>query len=144
MRRTPDWQHKLHDFLVARAKEPFAWGSNDCALFAADAIQAITGEDLAAEFRGYKDEEGATAAVKSVANGTTVEDAVVYIAKKHNLQERKSILFAQRGDLVIYQGTEGLAAGVVHLSGTHALFVSPTGLHKIRLRYCKRAWKVGA
>lgn len=35
----------------ARRSVPFAWGSNDCRLFAADAVQAMTGVDHAAELR---------------------------------------------------------------------------------------------
>jgi hypothetical protein len=142
--RKPDWQQLLHEFLLARRQQPFAWGANDCALFAADAIKSFTGVDLAADFRGkYTDESGANATIKAVTAGSTVEDASVYVAKKYALVERKTILLAQRGDLVLYSGSEGLAAGVVHLNGIHALFVTPTGLHKIPLRQCKRAWKVG-
>lgn len=142
--RKPEWQQLLHEFLLTRRKQPFAWGTNDCALFAADAIQSFTGVDPAADFRDrYTDESGALALIKTVTGGTTVEDAAVYVAKQHGLVEWKTVLSAQRGDLVIYQGSEGLAAGVVHLNGIHALFVTPTGLHKIPLRQCKRAWKVG-
>ncbi len=32
---------------------PFAWGSNDCVLFAADCVCATTGIDHAVKFRGY-------------------------------------------------------------------------------------------
>jgi hypothetical protein len=142
--RKPDWQQRLHEFLLARGKQPFAWGKNDCALFAADAIQSFTGVDFAGDFRGkYTDEAGANATIKSVTAGSTVEDAAVHAAKQHGLVEWKTVMLAQRGDLALYQGSEGLAAGVVHLNGIHALFVTPTGLHKIPLRRCLRAWKVG-
>ena len=144
MIRKPEWQELLHSFLVANVKQPFAWGTWDCALFSANAIQSFTGVDLAADFRGkYTDEAGAMATIKTVTGGITVEDAAVYAAKQHGLVEWKTALFAQRGDLVLYQGSEGLAAGIVHFNGIHCLFVTPTGLHKIPLRQCKRAWKVG-
>lgn len=50
--RLPDWQDRLRDVL-ARQGQGFAYGVNDCCLFAADCAQAITGTDYAAEFRGY-------------------------------------------------------------------------------------------
>jgi hypothetical protein len=142
--RKPEWQQLLHEFLLGRVKQKFAWATNDCCTFAADAIQSFTGVDLAADFRGkYTDEAGANATIKAVTAGSTVEDAAVYVAKQHGLAEWATVLLAQRGDLVLYRGSEGLAAGVVHLDGVHALFVTPTGLHKIPLRQCLRAWKVG-
>ena len=48
-----DWQERL-DAAMNRAKsQMFSYGEFDCALFAADCVQAITGADYAAELRGY-------------------------------------------------------------------------------------------
>ena len=53
--RFPDWSERLADFLAARRSMPFAWGSNDCCMFAADCVLLLTGKDFA-EFRGeYED-----------------------------------------------------------------------------------------
>lgn len=57
--RRHDWPEALAGFIEARRRMPFHWGSNDCALFAADGVLEITGVDLAAEWRGYKTERGA-------------------------------------------------------------------------------------
>jgi len=43
----------LRQFLDARRAEPFRPGRNDCALFAADWIAALTGTDPAAPWRGW-------------------------------------------------------------------------------------------
>lgn len=51
-RRLPDWQVRLAALITARLQAPFAWGRMDCCLFAADAIQACTGHDPAADLRG--------------------------------------------------------------------------------------------
>lgn len=144
MKRAQNWPELLHAFIEGRKSEPFVWGENDCCLFSADAIWSMTGEDPAAEFRGkYVDEASAMAAIASACGGAGTEDGIVYVAEKHGWAPLDSVLFAQRGDLVALESGGVTAAGIVHLNGREALFVSTTGLHKIPLRSCKRAWRVG-
>lgn len=50
--RLPDWQTRFEDCLAERMDRPFAWGSHDCVLFAADCVDACTGVDPAAHVRG--------------------------------------------------------------------------------------------
>jgi len=50
--RLPDWQLRLAEFMGSRFAMPFNWGTNDCCLFAADAVLAMTGIDHAASLRG--------------------------------------------------------------------------------------------
>lgn len=50
--RLPDWNMRLDALARARLCMPFAWGSNDCFGFAADAVQAMTGSDLLHGLRG--------------------------------------------------------------------------------------------
>lgn len=146
MQKTGDWHHKLHDYLVANSKTPFKWGSFDCALFTAGAVQAMTGVDTASDFRGkYSDEAGAKvtiASVTGVANGT-VEDVVVYAAKKYGFSEiKKGVLCAQRGDVVVFGEPTSPAIGIVHLDGFNCLFVTDKGINKIPLRKVRRAWRI--
>jgi len=140
--RIQHWETRaLHEFLLARAAMPFAWGSNDCALFAADGILAMTGVDIAADFRGkYSDESSALLAIKSVCGGSTVADAAVYCAEKHGLPEWPRPLFAQRGDLVVFQNGASAAAGLVHLSGKHVAAVGENGLYRVSITSVVRAW----
>jgi len=145
LKRTPHWAtREFHQFLVARAKTPFQYGTNDCSMFAADAIKAITGTDIAAEFRGtYNDAPSSLRAIHRITGGTTVEDAAVWIAKKHGLEERQHPLTAQRGDLVLIPNADGtLIAGVVHLNGRHAVSVGENGVQRFSISTVKRAWKI--
>jgi hypothetical protein len=145
LKRTEHWAtREFHDFLLARAKEPFAWGTNDCCLFPADAIQAFTGVDLAAEFRGkYSDEASAFEAIASVAGGKTAEDAAAWCAAKAQLVEWAHPKMAQRGDLcVVDRGDGTLIAAIVHLNGRDVVTVSESGLVRLPLSALKRAWKV--
>jgi hypothetical protein len=139
----------FHEFLLARRNMPFAWGTNDCALFAADAVLAITDTDIAEDFRGkYSDQAGAFAVIQSIAGGTTVADAAAYCAQKHGLVEWASPngaplpLFAQRGDLVVMANGENLIAGVVHLNGKHLVSMAESGIVRLPVTAARRAWKV--
>lgn len=143
MKRKDTWPEALHDFIESRKATPFTWGVNDCCLFVADAIEAMTGDDPASEFRGrYADEAGALEAIKTVCGGENTADAITYVAKQNEWEPLQTVLLAQRGDLVTIDTGVGIAAGVVHLNGREALFVSTDGLHKISLRKCKQAWRV--
>jgi hypothetical protein len=132
----------FHDFLVRRAKMPFMWGAFDCAMFAADGIEVITGVDIAAEFRGaYMDETSAMEAIRRIAGGSTVADAAAYCAQKHELPEWAKPLMAQRGDLVIAKQPTGLIAGLIHLNG-QVVAAGERGLMMMPITAVVRSWHV--
>lgn len=89
--RRHDWPERLAEFIEARRFEPFAWGSNDCALFAADAVNLLTGADHAVNLRGYKTERGAMGKIKRAGGLRAFAKA---------LPEKPPGL-AQRGDVVL-------------------------------------------
>lgn len=89
--RFPDWPERLAAFLASRHDMPFAWGSNDCAIFAADCILALTGEDAAKAWRGYKSALGARRRIQK-AGGMSGFAAGL---------EAVPILRANRGDIVL-------------------------------------------
>lgn len=141
--RVARWDTRAyHDFLLAAAQRPFAWGVWDCSLFAADGIQAIAGVDIASAFRGkYSDEAGAMALIKQVCGGATVADAAAYCAKQYGLTEWLHPRCAQRGDLVTFVAASGaLVAGLVHLSGRHIVAVGEHGLFRFPISQVQRAW----
>ena len=142
--RHPHWATQpLHDFLLERAEAPFAWGVNDCALFAADAVLAITGVDIAAEFREkYSTEAEAFALIRDLTGGETVADAAAWCAERHGLAEWEFPLMAQRGDLAVIENDGRLIAGIVHLSGRHVVTVAESGLVRFDISEVKRAWHV--
>jgi hypothetical protein len=140
-------------FLLQRASEPFVWGKNDCALMAADGIEAITGVDIAADFRGkYGSEEEAFALIRELTGGETVEDAAAYCAAKAGLREWELPLCARRGDLVVLEDAGRIIAGLVHLNGREVVAVGDAGLKRLPIAgrddagavisLIKRAWNV--
>ena len=52
MNRLPDWRPRLTAHLAELSDRPFAYGSHDCALFAAGCVAVMTGVDLADKYRG--------------------------------------------------------------------------------------------
>lgn len=88
--RRADWPERLAGLIDERRRTPFAWGAQDCALFAADAVQAITGDDPAKHFRGYDDEREALRIVKDAGGMRGLVDL-----------PEKPKGFAQRGDVVL-------------------------------------------
>lgn len=57
-----DWRPRLDAWVAKSHAMPFEWGVHDCALNAASAVEAQTGVDFAADYRGQYDsaESGAT------------------------------------------------------------------------------------
>jgi len=103
--RLPDWEFRLHEFMLANCERPFAWGEWDCILFACAAAEAITGEDKAAAFRGqYSNEAGARAILRELGQGTLLRTI------DHHF-EAKPVGYAGRGDLVWHNGCAGVCLG---------------------------------
>lgn len=128
----PTWSAALDAFIRSRLPMPFSWGHNDCCLFAADAVQAMTGQDLAAAERGTY---------------ATASEALELVQRLGGLQaiadragQRVPPLTAQRGDI-----------GLVSVNGRDLLavclgpyWVAPTGggLAPIALADARMAWRV--
>lgn len=153
LKRCHTWMtRELHHYLTDAANQPFVWGTHDCCLFAANAIQAMTGVDIADDFRGkYTDQASAFTLIHSVTGGSTVEDAATYCANKHGLLEWTRAngtplpLMAKRGDLVVASNDAGeVIAGIVDLSGRYVAAVNETGYAQLPLSSIKRAWHVPA
>jgi len=144
LKRSPTWlTRELATFLKDHVNARFVWGTLDCCLFTADAIQAMTGVDIASDFRGkYTDQASAFALIKTVTGGSTVADAAAYCAAKYGLTEWKHPLQAQRGDLVAVTNGTDLIAGVVDLSGRFVAALGESGIIRISIRNITRAWHV--
>jgi hypothetical protein len=145
MTRVEDWPERLAAFIEQRRKMPFAWGSNDCALFAADAVCAITGVDLGEPFRGRYDDEaslrlhGLHGANAHLAAGD-VSRAIRDMATAW-LDGEISPKLAQRGDVVLVEhgGGESLAV----CDGALSAAPGRRGLVFLPRSTWLSAWKVG-
>ena len=118
--RLPDWQARLSAELAASQARAFDYGAHDCCIFAADCILAVTGRDVAADWRGrYATERDglALARVKSLAQ----------LAGRFFKPVQP--IFARRGDVAIAPvgGRVGNRRAPMLLVVDHALLIGPAG-----------------
>lgn len=138
MPRIEGWEKRLADLVSDRDARPFAWGEFDCALFGADAAQAVTGVDPAAVYRGrYSTKRGAYAALKRVCGGG-LEEAVVA-----NGWPEIAPALAGRGDVGITETDDGPAVAVCMGSVWLAPRSGGAGLARLKRHAIARAWRIG-
>ena len=151
LQRFPAWPELLEKFINRRAEQPFAWGTNDCATLACDAVLAMTGTDIAEPLRGgYTSALGAARRMrdfikkrsqKALAEALRLEAVAVVIAREWLIDE-VPILEAQRGDIALLDTELGAALGVVSLNGWEILAPGTEGLMRLPLRSASRAWRI--
>lgn len=129
MIRASDWEPRLNAYLAEHRKDEFRYGVMDCSLFAAGAVEAMTGEDPAAEYRGkYKSLAGSVRALKRKSLAEVMDAKF----------EQVPPAFAMRGDVVMKDGSLGICIG------REALFVGEEGgaAGLVRLSGWESAWRV--
>ena len=134
MRRHDNWPTLLVAFIEERRHAPFAWGSNDCCLFAADWIRRACGVDFAEGLRGTYD--SALSAARVLRNQGGVFDLAALRAGL----ERKPVELVQRGDVVGFEVPGGVALGVC--LGSVGAVVGATVLEFPDMTRACAAWKV--
>lgn len=117
--RNTDWDKALQVYLDSKreAEEP-------CAYFAAGAVEAMTGTDLLASFRGRM---------------SWAKDNLV--AACDEVLDQRPVAFARAGDLIMQDGNLGVCNGDVSLF--MALHEGQTGTAAVPTLECDRAWTVG-
>jgi hypothetical protein len=137
--RLPDWPEKLADLVEARRYAPFRWGTHDCAMFAADAVLAMTGADPLARWRGAyaTGEEGD--AITDPAGGFEPFMAAAFAAFGAPDCDPR---LAQRGDVALVSYGNARSLGVV-LGG----MVAVPGMDRLafvqaRGAFLVRAWAI--
>jgi hypothetical protein len=141
MNRMLDWETKLADFIHANLRTPFAWGKFDCCLFACDAVQAVTGTDLARDFRGKYDSLASAYAMAKEYSGGAIAELAEKKAAEYELAE-VPLAFASRGDVVLVSTVLGDALGIIGMDGIDALCSASHGLVKVSRSAWKKAWRI--
>jgi uncharacterized protein DUF6950 len=140
--RFPDWQARLSQFLYLYRNRSFRYGDWDCCLFAADAIQVMTGADLAEGFRGtYNSRSTAYALLKANFGGPSVRAFAQYAAAKHGM-EQVAISYGRRGDMALIRRARDYSLGIISMTGKEIVVLRARTLMTIPLSYGLLAWHV--
>ena len=113
--RLPDWEARLFTYLNSMQKAELVFGQEDCVVgLAAGAVEAQTGVDLAAAFRGkYKDERSALKLMIKqgwTAKTNGIQAALVDMMDTHLQRAPKNN--RHRGNIVLLETEMGPAFGV--------------------------------
>lgn len=133
MQRLEDWPTRLAEFIEARHERAFSWGESDCCLFVCDVIEAMTGTDPGARWRGiYTSEKGARRVLRD--NGGVAGIATLVLGPP------VPAALAGRGDVVLIDTLYGEAlaiclGGQIGAQGVDGIEFMAAGL-------AKAAWKV--
>ncbi len=131
--RKENWVDELDALIESRRKMPHKWGSNDCCLFAADAVLAVTGEDKAAALRGtYSTQEEAQAIIAKYGDMTAFVSSF--------LGQTYGPLCGRQGDIVLFKVKDAEAVGVC--TGTHFVCPGDSELIVHQMSKAIKSWKV--
>jgi len=132
--RNADWRVALVSYLHEVRRKPFAFGRHDCTLFAADAVLAMTGRDLAAKWRGkYRSLSEGMALLRAAGHDSNTALAA-------SLFDECPVAMAQPGDIAVIATEHGDALGIVQ--GEAIYTVGPKGLSISPLLTAHRAFRV--
>jgi hypothetical protein len=138
--RRSNWQTELDRFFTRVQYAKFQYGAADCCIFVADAVLAMTGTDLAGEFRGrYHSRREALDLCKSYSGARTVRSLAV---KAFQVLPEVPVSLAQRGDIVLVRRSSDHSLGIISLSGRDIMALSSEGCSRLALSSAVRAWRI--
>ena len=139
--RLEHWPSALSDYLLRTEGVRFRYGVQDCGLFVAGAIHAMTGVDVVANLRGYDNRKEAFKRIAALCGHPTMEAVSVHLAALYGIPE-VPVLCAQRGDAVMLRSGRRSSLGIVAMHGTEILTPYRDGLLRLPLSHARRAWHI--
>lgn len=113
-----DWEKRWHAFLGETRNRPFAFGEQDCALWALRAIDAMCDTAFATPLRGTYDSLDGARAVCAACGWTTLIDGCAELFGA----PLASVLLAQRGDVIVIPPRAEDPLGVALIQGGDAVY----------------------
>ena len=119
MNKLHDWQVRFEAFIASRNAKPFTWGTNDCAIFAAECVHALTGCDVALPaLRKHKTELQAARLLRRHGGVAGITTAALGQPVPANTAQVGDVVLTQSGGrdmLAICNGDTCVAPGAVGL-----------------------------
>lgn len=121
LNRLPDWAKRYHDYVDGVKNNVFDWAENNCAFFAAGAVEAMTGKNLAYGFKSAKTSKALISLLNKKGYADLEELALDKLPKIH-------ISRAKVGDVAVFRTDDlfGVSLGIVN--GETILVMSEKGM----------------
>lgn len=104
MTRKEQWPTLMWEKIEQYLETPFVWGENDCCLFTARVVDAITGGDFEEQLKPHYHDKAS--AIKYIGDSGGLESAVsTYFGPSKTGRP-------QRGDVVMFDGPLGHTIGI--------------------------------
>lgn len=135
MKRLKDWRARLSDEIERHRRMPYDEAQNNCGLFAADCIKAMTGVDLAESLRArFSTLDEALALLRDMGHPDLCAFAAAHLQEVHPV-------FARAGDVMAFRSEPtGWALGIV--SGERVTVQRPDGLGTLPRSAAEKAFRV--
>jgi hypothetical protein len=127
--KRPDWSSRLFAVIEEHRSRSFAWGSDDCGLFASRCYDAMHGTDIEQQLLAEYADASAQRLVASQSMGELVSK---HIGPPTDTR-------AVRGDIVTVDGGEGEALGVC--LGSKVAALGANGLHYLSRSDITAVWR---
>lgn len=112
--RVPDWRPRLKAYINSKRREPYVPGVNDCAMFCAGAVYAMTERDLFPDLPKYKSIEEGLESVRALGFDDHIDYASSFLTEK-------PVQDASPGDLAVIPGNPHNSLGIVQGESIYAL-----------------------
>lgn len=140
MKRPNDWLERITEYLDGIVGIPYDPVTHNCATFTLGAIEAVTGETVVSVLKRL--------AIKLPTNELGVTRLLTERGGMRGIaceafggEPDPAFLQARRGDIALFDGTDGDTLGVVESGG--AICVTPEGLWRFDLSESKGFWRLG-
>lgn len=136
LQRADDWEARFRRVIENYAAESFAWGRADCATFAADCVEAVTGRDVLGPIRGTYGTRLAARARMKARGWNSAADAAACVLGAMGAPEIPP-RFASVGDI-------GVTPDDVLCVRTPVGFVSVAGVGLAKAPSVDKAWAIAS
>lgn len=134
--KTEGWESRLAAYFDKMHDKPFKRGAHDCAFFAGNCIDIMTGRDTTSEFKqSYKTRKEGFEMLRKMGY-----DNFETLANKKLGEPLPAPTYAQRGDCVLIEVGDEQALGIVDLSGRKAVTIGKEGFIYFGMDKWVKAW----